>query len=269
MSETVSQAVLYAVDHAVATITLNRPDSKNRLDAAGMAALAECFARAAADDSVRVVVLTGSGNTFCSGADMSAAVTGDAAGFTGSGPAALVGVLTAMLDLPKPIIAKVQGHVAGGGNGLVAAADIAMASADARFAFSEVRIGVAPAVISVVCLQVMNRRAAQDLFLTGERVDADRVLEAGLLTSVIAADGLDAAVAGRVEQLLAGGPSALAGAKDLLRRIPALPLDEAFEEAASMSASLFASAEAQEGMNAFLEKRAPNWAGLSAGKRES
>jgi enoyl-CoA hydratase/carnithine racemase len=260
MSDPLADAVLYEVDDAVATITLNRPDSKNRLDASGMAALAECFARAAADDAVRVVVLTGSGNTFCSGADMSAAVSKDAAGFTGSGPAALVAVLTAMLDLPKPIIAKVQGHVAGGGNGLVAAADIAIASSDARFAFSEVRIGVAPAVISVVCLQVMNRRSAQELFLTGERVDADRVLEAGLLTSVCPPDALAAVVASRVEQLLAGGPSALASAKDLLRRIPSLPLPDAFDEAASMSAALFASPEAQEGMSAFLGKRAPNWA---------
>lgn len=260
VSDEATDDVLYTVDNAVATITLNRPDSKNRLDAAGMSALAECLGRAAADPAVRVVVLTGSGNTFCSGADMSAAVSGDSAGFTGSGPAALVSVLTAMLNLPKPIIAKVQGHVAGGGNGLVAAADIAIASAEARFAFSEVRIGVAPAVISVVCLQVMNRRAAQELFLTGERVDADRVLEAGLLTLVVPADGLDAAVAGRAEQLLAGGPSALAGAKDLLRRIPALPIDDAFAEAAAISAALFASEEAKEGMSAFLEKRAPRWA---------
>ncbi len=226
-----------------------------------MTALADCLARASVDVDTRVVVLTGSGNTFCSGADMTAAVAGESSGFTGSGPEALVRVLTAMLELPKPIIAKVQGHVAGGGNGLVAAADIAIASSDARFAFSEVRIGVAPAVISVVCLQVMNRRAAQELFLTGERVDAERVLEAGLLTSVVPAQALDAAVAGSVEQLLAGGPMALAGAKDLIRRIPALPRADAFAEAAAISAAMFASAEAREGMSAFLEKRSPRWVG--------
>ena len=120
-------AVRYEVADSVATITLDRPESRNRLDAAGMAALADALDRAATDDSVRVVVLTGTGSTFCAGADLSAAVSGDAAGFAGSGPDALVRVLTAMLEHPKPIIARVQGHVAGGGNGLVAACDIAVA----------------------------------------------------------------------------------------------------------------------------------------------
>lgn len=118
---------------------------------------------------------------------------------------------------------------------------------------------MAPAVISVVCLQVMNRRSAQELFLTGERVDADRALRAGLVTLVVHAEGLDAAVAGLVDQLLAGGPGALAGAKDLLRRIPALRRSEAFDEAARMSASFFSSDEAREGMTAFLEKRPAAW----------
>lgn len=255
-----SDAVLYEVVDGVATITLNRPDSKNRLDAEGMAALAQAMVAAGADDLVRVVVLTGTGTTFCSGADMSAAVAADSAGFAGSGPAALVAVLTTMLDLAKPTVARIQGHVAGGGNGLVAACDIAIASSDARFAFSEVRIGVAPAVISVVCLQVMNRRAAQQLFLSGERVDADRALDAGLVTTVVPPEGLDAAVAGSIEQLMAGGPAALAGAKDLLRRIPALGRVEAFDEAARISAAFFASDEAGEGMTAFLEKRPASWA---------
>jgi methylglutaconyl-CoA hydratase len=244
----------------VATITLDRPETRNRLDAVGMEALAGHLTTAAADDAVRVVVLTGSGSTFCSGADLSAAATGDAGGFAGSGPAALVRVLTLMLEHPKPIIAKVQGHVAGGGNGLVAACDIAVASSDARFAFSEVRVGVAPAVISVVCLQVMHRRDAQELLLTGERVDADRVLRAGLLTAVTAPEALDAAVAGYVDSLLAGGPQALAGAKDLMRRVPGLDQVGAFELTAAISAAFFSSAEAREGMTAFLEKRRPAWA---------
>lgn len=253
-------AVRYEVADSVATVTLDRPESRNRLDASGMAALADALDRAASDDAVRVVVLTGTGSTFCAGADLSAAVSGDAAGFAGSGPQALVRVLTAMLEHPKPIIARVQGHVAGGGNGLVAACDIAVAAADARFAFSEVRIGVAPAVISVVCLQVMHRRDAQELLLTGERVDADRALRAGLLTAVAPAEGLDAMVAGYVEALRAGGPQALARTKELLRRVPGASLDEGFTITAQMSAELFASDEAREGMTAFLEKRRPEWA---------
>lgn len=252
-------AVTCSVAGGVGTITLNRPASKNRLDAEAMDLVTALLASCAADAQVRVVVLTGSGSTFCAGADLSAAAAGDAEGFVGSGPAALVRLLTAMLEHPKPIIAKVQGHVAGGGNGLVAASDIAVASADALFAFSEVRLGVAPAVISVVCLEVMNRRAAAELFLTGERVDADRVLSAGLLTKVASADALDSVVAGYAELLMAGGPEALAHAKDLIRRVPRLSREDAFAETARISAALFASNEAREGMTAFLEKRSPSW----------
>jgi enoyl-CoA hydratase/carnithine racemase len=252
--------VRYEVGDGVATITLDRPESRNRLDAEGMAALAAALNEAARDSAVRVVVLTGTGSTFCAGADLSAAVSGDAVGFAGSGPDALVRVLTSMLEHPKPLIARVQGHVAGGGNGLVAACDLAVAAPDARFAFSEVRIGVAPAVISVVCLQVMHRRDAQELLLTGERVDAERALRAGLLTGVAGADGLDAAVDGLVRALLAGGPQALTRTKELLRRIPAVGVDEGFAHAARMSAELFASDEAREGMTAFIEKRPASWA---------
>lgn len=248
--------VRYEAAAGVATITLDRPDQRNRLDPAGMADLADALERAGADDEVRVVVLTGNGPAFCAGADLSAA---SGAAFTGSGPEALVRVLTVMLNHPKPIIARVQGHVAGGGNGLVAAADIAVASADARFAFSEVKVGVAPAVISVVCLMVMHRRDAQELLLTGERVDADRVLRAGLLTRVVPADALDAEVQSVVDSLLEGGPQAVTQTKFLLRRVPALPREDAFVWTAEVSAGLFASEEAREGMTAFLEKRPPAW----------
>lgn len=252
-------AILLSVEGGVATVTLNRPEQRNRLTVEAMAALADAVRRAGADPQVRVIVLTGSGNTFCSGADLSAAGFA-ATGPASSGPAVLVDALTAILDAPKPVIARVQGHVAGGGNGLVAACDLAVAASDARFAFSEVRVGVAPAVISVVCLAVMHRREAQELLLTGERVDADRALRAGLLTSVVAAEGLDAAVAGLAAQLMAGGPEALAHTKDLLRRVPGLPREEAFAFTAALSAERFSSDEAREGMTAFLEKRPPAWA---------
>jgi enoyl-CoA hydratase/carnithine racemase len=255
-----ADGVLCEIASGVATITLNRPEARNRLDADAMTLLVDHLDRCAADASVRVVILTGSGSTFCSGADLAAAAAGDEAGFAGSGPAAMVRLLTTLLDHPKPIVAKVQGHVAGGGNGLVAACDIAVASSEALFAFSEVRLGVAPAVISVACLAVMNRRDAQELFLTGERVDADRVLEAGLVTRVASPDALDSVVAGFVDLLKAGGPEALTQAKRLIRRVPELPRDEAFQETAELSARLFSSDEAREGMTAYLEKRLPSWA---------
>lgn len=251
--------MLLAVDGGVGTITLNRPDQKNRLDPAAMQSIIAHINTAAADASVRSIVLTGTGTTFCAGADLLAAVNAEEGGFTGSGPELLATVLTTMLDCPKPIIAKVQGHVAGGGNGLIAACDLAVASADARFAFSEVRVGVAPSVISVVCLAVMHRRDAQELLLTGERVDAERALRAGLLTQVVPADALDAAVSALTEQIRAGGPEAVANTKELLRRVPTMDRTDAFAWTAEKSAALFGSEEAREGMTAFLQKRPPSW----------
>lgn len=254
----VQPPVLAEVSSGVAYITLNRPDQRNRLDAEAMTLLRDHLRAAGVDPSVRVVVLTGSGSTFCSGADLSAA------GLVAAGPGLLVEVLTAIMDCPVPVIAKVGGHVAGGGNGLVAACDLAIASEDARFAFSEVRVGVAPAIISVVCLAVMNRRDAQELLLGGERVDAHRALRAGLLTAVAPADGLDDLVAGYVEQVMAGGPQAVRTTKDLLRRVPRMPIDDAFAWTAGVSAEAFTSAEAHEGMSAFLAKRPAPWVGPSA-----
>lgn len=257
---TADSAVLLDVASGVATITLNRADAKNRLDADSMGLLLDHLQATAGDPQVRVVVLTGSGSTFCSGADLSGALAATSGGFASGGTSGLVEVLTAMLDHPQPIVGRVQGHVAGGGNGLVAACDIAVASADARFAFSEVRVGVAPAIISVVCLQVMHRRDAQELLLTGERVSAERVRAAGLVTQVVEADGLDAAVAAYVDQLIQGGPEAVTRTKELLGRVPAMTRDEAFAWTAEVSAGLFTSAEAREGMTAFIEKRKPEWA---------
>jgi methylglutaconyl-CoA hydratase len=252
--------VRYGVQRGVATVTLASPETRNVLTADSMAAMRDHLQAAAEDPSVRVVVVTGEGGTFCAGADLSGALAGDADSFTSSGPAAMAALLEAMLDHPKPLVARVQGHVAGGGNGLVAACDLAVATESAKFAFSEVRVGVAPAVISVVCLAVMRRRDAQELLLTGERVSAQRVLDAGLLTAVADADAFDAVVSSYVEALLLGGPEALSHTKNLLRRVPTLARDEAFAFTAEMSGSLFASAEAREGMGAFLARRSPAWA---------
>lgn len=251
--------VICEVTDGVATLTLNRPEAKNRLDTAAMTALTDLLIATAGDEEVRVVVLTGSGNTFCSGADLAGAVAATEGGFATSGTGALVDLLTAMLDHPKPIIGRVQGHVAGGGNGLVAACDIAVAVDEAKFAFSEVRVGVAPAIIAVACLQVMHRRDAQELLLSGERVSAERVQRAGLVNAVVTPADLDEAVGRYVDAFTRGGPQALRMTKDLLRRVPTMSRPEAFEWTSSVSASLFTSEEAREGMTAFLEKRDPPW----------
>ncbi len=255
--------VAYArTNRGVATITLDDPDARNVLNDRSLPLLLEVFQDAMADDSVRVIVLTGTGTTFCAGADLRAAASG---GSFGSGsPASLARLLALMLDGPKPVIARVQGHVAGGGNGLVAAADLAVAVDSARFAFSEVRVGVAPAVISTVCLRRMPPAAASELFLTGERVSAERAREAGLLHRVVPQGELDAAVAAWSDQLLLGGPQALAATKQLLRRVPEMSRDDGFAWTAELSAERFASAEAAEGMAAFAARRTPAW-GLKSG----
>lgn len=259
MSDTSTDAVVLSVTDGVATITLNRPDARNRLDAQGMAGLLAHLQSTAIDPDVRVVVLTGTGSTFCAGADLAGAVAADEGGFASGGTQALVDVLTAMLDHPKPIVGRIQGHVAGGGNGLVAACDIAIASASARFAFSEVRLGLAPAIIATVCIPRMNPRNAAELLLTGERVSADRVQRAGLVTVVCEEEALDATVDSYVQALLAGGPQALTETKDLLRRIPVMSREDAFAWTAQMSARLFTSEEARAGMTAFLSKTTPPW----------
>ena len=251
--------VLLEVADGVATITLNRPEARNMLTATGMGLLAEHLDAAGADEAVRVIVLTGSGNTFCSGADLRGAAAADSASFTGSGPAALVAVLEAIMDNPKPVIARVQGHVAGGGNGLVAAADLSVAVESAKFAFSEVRLGLAPAVISVVCLARMHRADAQELLLTGDRVPAARMAAAGMVNRVVADGALDEVVANWVSALAAGGPLALTHTKDLLRVVPGMSREAGFAHTSALSAQLFASPEAQAGMMAFLSRQPAPW----------
>lgn len=255
-----SEDVRYEVADEVATITLNRPDLRNRMTVEMLAATYDALQRSATDDAVRVVVLTGEGNTFCAGADLAGASSAAAVDEKWSGPKAIVHVLTALLDHPKPTVARVQGHVAGGGNGLVAACDLAIAAESAKFAYSEVRLGVAPAVISVVCLRKMSVADGYELLLTGERVTADRVRRAGLVNDVVPDTGLDGAIEELTTKLRAGGPNALAATKQLLRRVPAMSRDEAFDWTAELSAELFGSAEAQSGMAAFINKQKAPWA---------
>lgn len=260
-AQDVQPSVRYAVEAGIATITLDRPDLRNRLSPAAMAAARDFVADAVADPAVRAIVITGTGNTFCAGADLSAATSPSAGqdSFVGSGPAELVRLLTALLDCPKLTIARIQGHVAAGGNGIVASCDIAIAVDSALFAFSEVRLGLAPAVISVPCLAVMNRRDAQELLLMGDRVDAQRVLRAGLVTAVVPEEELDAEVERYCRMAVLAGPQAVLHTKELLRRVPAMGRDQGFEWTSALSASVFASEEGQEGMAAFLGKRSPSW----------
>jgi methylglutaconyl-CoA hydratase len=247
------------VADGIATLTLDRPENRNALSAEMVDCLDARLAEALDDDGVRVVVLTGTGNTFCAGADLKSVRPGVASIDDATEPP-FVRVLRSILDSDKPVVCRVNGHVAAGGNGLVAACDFAIAPESARFAFTEVRIGVAPAIIAVVCLPRLRLADAQELFLTGERVSAARAAQVGLITRAVPDGDLDHAVDELLDKLLLASAPALAAAKELLQRVPAMGRDEAFAWTAKRSAELFATPEAAEGMRAFAERRRPAWA---------
>jgi methylglutaconyl-CoA hydratase len=251
-------ATLLDLSRGVATITLNRPESRNALSVELVESLGGHLDEALADPAVRAIVLTNVGNTFCAGADLKAALagTGPAAAPTGR---SFLEIFDLILDAPKPVIGRLAGHCLAGGLGLAAACDISVASDQATFGFTEVRIGVAPAVISVVCLPKLRRSDALELFLTGERISAARAAEVGLITRAVAHDDLDAAVADVVGKVVRGGPLALAAAKQLIARVPEMGRAEAFAWTGPMSTALFASEEGQEGISAFREKRDASW----------
>ncbi len=254
-----SEPVTYEVLDGVATLCLARPDRRNVLDKRVLHLLGQHAEQAGSDDNARVMVLMSSGTTFCAGADLTGAASGDPESFAADAASELADVLGVWLDLDRPVVARVQGPVVGGGNGLLAVSDVVVASTAATFAFREVRVGVAPAVIAVPLLNRLAPGVVRDLMLTGRTFDANEALVAGLVHRVVAADELDTAVAAVVADLLSGGPQAQSATKQLLRQLPGMSRSDAFDMAAQLSAARFASQEAQEGIAAFKEKRRPNW----------
>jgi methylglutaconyl-CoA hydratase len=252
------EPVAYDVRGRAAWITLASPATRNALSGPLIEALGGALDRALGDAAVRVVVLTGTGPAFCAGADLKGG--GAAVAFAGR-PNPFVDVLKRMWDGPKPVIVAANGHAFGGGIGLVAAADVAIAVESAMFSFSEVRVGVIPAMISVVVLPKLGVHQTMRLFLTGSRFDAREALGYGLLHRVVPADRLAAAVEEESDAIAQGGPIAIAEAKRLVRTVARLPMEEAYAYAEAKIAELFASAEAAEGMAAFAQKRKPYWVG--------
>jgi methylglutaconyl-CoA hydratase len=242
-----------AVDGGVATLTLQTPENRNALSVRLRRALHAHLATVLADDAVKVIVLTGAGPVFCAGADLKEGPV------EGPDIPSLPAILRRLMDSPKPTLACLNGPARAGGIGLVAACDLAIAPDTATFAFSEVRIGVIPAIISVPCLPVLDRRAAARYFLTGEVFDATAAVAAGLLTAAVPPEDVDALRAHLVDGLSEGAPAALAGTKRLLREVPGLPRDVAFDYAERVSATFFGSADGAEGRAAFAEKRPPSW----------
>jgi methylglutaconyl-CoA hydratase len=237
-------------DGAVLRITLARPDRRNAFDAALIAELAEAFVDTG---RARAVVLAGEGSSFCAGADIDWMRSSADLSYDGNvaDANALRSMLEAIEGCPAPVVARVQGHAFGGGAGLVSVADVAIASPDAVFAFSEVKLGIIPAVISPFALAKIGPGAARRYFVTGERFDAETALRIGLVHEL--ADDLDAAVERVAGELLSAGPLAARWAKRLVRERPEGP------ETARWIAERRASDEGQEGLHAFLERRPPSW----------
>lgn len=257
------QVVRLSREGAVARVTLDRPEVHNAFNEAVIAQLHDAFRRVAEDDGVRVVVLAGEGPSFCAGADLDwmrrAATWGEEENQRDA--AALAAMLRAVAECPRPVVARVHGNAYGGGVGLVAAADLAVAAATAQFAFTEVRLGLAPATIAPHVVEKIGPGWALRLFLTGERIGAEQALRIGLLYRVVAAEELDAAVAEVVSMLLAGGPHAQAACKELVRRVARERGPQIDEYTAQLIATLRTGPEGQEGIRSFLEKRRPGWAG--------
>ncbi|RFU20027.1 enoyl-CoA hydratase-related protein [Geodermatophilus marinus] len=241
------------VSHGVATLTLDSPANRNALSRAMRAQLRAALADALADDAVRVVVLDHTGRVFCSGMDLSEAAGGAA---EDQGVHEFPEILETVWRAPKPVVGAVRGPARAGGVGLLAACDVVVAAESATFAFSEVRLGIVPAVISAVVLPRMVPHVAHRLMLTGEVFEAAEALAGGLVDRVVAGDAVDEAVEVQTRALAAGAPAALAETKRLLR---AGGLRGSFDELLATSARFFASEEGQEGIAAFREKRPARW----------
>jgi methylglutaconyl-CoA hydratase len=241
----------------VATVTLDSPTNRNALSTALIDQLLAALQAAEADPAVRVIVLSHTGPVFCSGADLKET----AAATSGGGmPAGRMGaVLEGMWENAKPIVARIGGPARAGGLGLIAAADIAVCTREATFAFSEVRLGVIPAIISASVLRRLVPRAAAELYLTGDVFDGARAAEIGLVTTAVAADDLDATVARLTASLVRGAPGALVGTKELLHRTPLPTFGDDVATLTEISVGYFGSAEGREGVDAFRSKRDPSW----------
>lgn len=245
------------VEHVV----LNRPDVRNAFNPALVRSLRAWAASVAASNDVRAAVLSGAGRVFCAGGDLaSMAAAVDASREDNLADAGQMAAMFDALDhLPVPLIGRVHGTALGGGVGLTAVCDIVIAAADAVFGFTEVKLGIVPSVISPYVLAKIGRSAARELFLTGARFSAARAREIGLVHSVVAADALDVTVTQYVAEILSAGPEAVRDAKTLIREVFGRPPAELMPLTAETLAARRVSAEGQEGMRAFLEKRRPRW----------
>lgn len=247
-----------------ARVTLTRPEVRNAFDASLIAELREAFETLRGDpaDRLRGVVLDGEGRTFCAGADVEwmRAAVGLSIEDNERDAAAMQAMLTAIDECPVPVIARVQGAALGGGMGLCAVSDIVVATAGATFGFTETKLGIIPAVISTFVIPKIGETHARALFASGQRFGADRAMRIGLVHEVVADEAaLDARVAAILGELRTAGPTAIRAAKALVREVRTLGPEAARSHTPRHIAQQRASAEGQEGLSAFIEKREPGW----------
>jgi methylglutaconyl-CoA hydratase len=246
---------------AVTRVALDRPDVRNAFNDEMLEDLLEAFAAIRDDPETRVAVLTGEGKCFCAGADVHwmKRVVNYTYEENYEDSLRLARMLREIYRCPKPVLARVNGPAIGGGTGLVAVCDIAVASTDAVFGITETKLGVIPAAISPYLLKRMGERNLKEYTLTGQRFTAPRAAELGLVNAVAPPDELDAAVDARIEMILTGGPEALAASKQLIGDIAERSLDDNGPYTAKLITERRMSDEGQEGMNAFLRKEKPRW----------
>lgn len=244
----------------VARLVLDSPENRNALSPDLVDQLLEALRGALKAPEVRVVVLSHTGNTFCSGADLRQQEAEYRASGRSPGVGGLVPLLELIMDAPKPVVCEVAGAVRGGGMGILAASDMTVAGDSSNFAFSEVRVGVAPAVISVAVLTRVGRPAALELMLSGRNFSAPEAFRVGLVSRVVPDPQLKTATREVCGELLKAAPEAQAATKRLIGEVPLLERGAAFARMSELSSALFSSAEGQEGITAFLERRRPRWA---------
>ena len=248
-------------DGPVERLTLNRPEVRNAFNEDLIAEITEWAAAVRDDPSVRVIVLAGAGKSFCAGADVTwmARTIHYSEEQNMRDAMAASWMFVGLNSLPVPVIGRIQGAALGGGAGLAAVCDIVVADDDALFGFTEVKLGILPAVISPFVLAKIGRSAARELFLTGARFSAVRARELGLVHAVVPESELDATVDAYTRELLTGGREAMAASKAVIADVWGQPLESAMPITASAIATRRVSVEGQEGLKAFLEKRKPGW----------
>jgi len=251
-----------AIEGGVARVTLDRPEVRNAFDDALIRELQNCFQSLSTDKAVRAVVLAGNGSAFCAGADLNWMKRMAGYGYAENlaDAQALATMLATLERLPQPTIARVHGPAFAGGTGLVAACDIAVGTPEAKFCFSEAKLGLSPATISPYVIRAIGERMARRYFLTAEVFGADEALRIGLLSALVPAANLDSAIDDLLKNLLAGGPQAHVKIKDLIRTVSGRQVDDALSaDTAKRIAEIRVSPEGREGIASFLEKRKASW----------